>query len=132
MFFLLFILKMLFFHFRQRNLSKRQHILFWNRWAKEQDLCPKFMFVSQTIFGSQDPLLWHWSLPFLRYVRVWRCWISYCRIFFQRKRVLWRLQRGLHSDLTPLSTKGLWQAFNWIQLRIVQIWGQKWKSWKAS
>lgn len=45
-----------------------------------QGVCTEPVPVSQDVSGSQDTLLWYRSFPFLRYDRVWLCWISHRRV----------------------------------------------------
>ena len=71
-------------------------------YAKAIILFAESVFVGQAVPWSQDPLLRHGSLSVLRHVRLWRQRLPHRRILLKGERIIWGLQRSLHSNSTSL------------------------------
>ena len=56
-------------------------------------ICPEPVSSGQNVPGSQDTVLWHWSLSVLCHDWIWFNWISHCRILLKGKTV-YRYKKG--------------------------------------
>ena len=62
-------------------------------------VCPEPVSSGQNVPGSQDTVLWHWSLSVLCHDWIWFNWISHCRILLKGKTV-----SRYKKDPTPPTT----------------------------